>query len=158
MALSPGTLAPVFTLVNQNKEPISLSAYRGRNVILVFYPAAFSGVCDAEVCAFQNALGRLNSADADVIGISPDTPFSNRMFREINNLNFPLLSDLNLDTIKAYDIVFENFAGIQGFTRCQRATFILDRDGIIRYVNVTPSPGVEPNYDEIFAAVEAVEA
>jgi peroxiredoxin len=158
MALSSGTLAPDFTLYNQNKEPISLSAFKGKNVILVFYPAAFSGVCDAEVCAFQNALSRLNDADADVIGISPDTPFSNRMFREINKLNFPLLSDLNLDTIKAYDIAHENFAGIPGFTRCKRATFILDRDGIIRYVNVTPSPGVEPNYEEIFAAAEAVEA
>lgn len=158
MALSSGTHAPDFTLYNQNKEKISLSAYKGKNVILVFYPAAFSGVCDAEMCAFQNALGRLNDAAAEVIGISPDTPFSNRVFKEINKLNFPLLSDFNLDTIKDYDVVLNNFAGIPGFTRCMRATFVLDRDGVIRYVHVTPSPGVEPDYEEIFAAVEAVEA
>ena len=155
MALPVGTPAPDFTLYNQDKEQVSLSSYRGKNVILVFYPAAFTGVCKAEVCSFQNAIQRLNNANAEVIGISADSPFANQAFKEANGLQFPLLTDLNLETIKKYDVLFNDF-GIPGLTRSERATFILDANGVIQYVQVTPKPSVEPNYDEIFAAAEAV--
>jgi len=156
MALSVGTPAPSFTLHNQDKELVSLDSYRGKKVIVVFYPAAFTGVCKAEMCSFQNAIQRLNTAQASVIGISADTPFANKAFATSNSLEFPLLSDIHLDTVKAYDVLFENFAGIPGLTRSERATFVLDANGVIQFVHITPNPGIEPNYDEIFAAAEAI--
>ncbi len=156
MALSIGTVAPDFTLFDAKKQPVTLSSYRGKKVVLVFFPAAFTGVCKAEMCSFQGAIQRLNTADAQVIGVSADLPFSNNAFAESNGLEFPLLSDFNLDTIRAYDVVFHNFAGMEGLTRSERATFVIDEAGVIRNVHVTENPGVEPNYDEIFAAVESI--
>lgn len=156
MALAVGTPAPDFTLFDANKQPVTLSSFRGRKVIVVFFPAAFTGVCKAEMCSFQNAIQRLNSMDAQVLAISADLPFANGAFAEANGLSFPLLSDFNLKTITAYDVLFNNFAGIEGLTRSERATFVLDADGIIRHVHVTPNPGVEPNYDEIYDAAAAI--
>lgn len=156
MALAVGSTAPDFTLFDTNKQPVTLSSYRGRKVILVFFPAAFTGVCKAEMCSFQNAIQRLNSMDAQVLAVSADLPFSNGAFAEANGLTFPVLSDFDLKTIKAYDIAFNNFAGIEGLVRSERATFVIDGEGVIRHVHVTPNPGVEPNYDEIYDAAAAI--
>ncbi|MCX6141452.1 MAG: peroxiredoxin [Candidatus Kapabacteria bacterium] len=156
MALSVGTSAPDFTLLDAEKQPVSLSSFRGQKVVLAFFPAAFTGVCTAEMCSFQNAIQRLNGMNAVVLGVSADLPFSNGGFAKANDLTYPLLSDWTMATINAYDVAFENFAGIQGLTRSSRATFIIDAEGIIRNVSVTANPGVEPNYDEIYDAVEAL--
>jgi glutaredoxin-dependent peroxiredoxin len=156
MALAVGTPAPDFTLFDTNKQPVTLSSFRGRKVIVVFFPAAFTGVCKAEMCSFQNAIQRLNGMDAQVLAISADLPFANGAFAEANGLSFPLLSDFDLKTITAYDVLFNNFAGIEGLTRSERATFVLDAEGIIRHVHVTANPGVEPNYDEIYDAAAAL--
>lgn len=156
MALAVGTQAPDFTLLDTAKQPVSLSSFRGKKVVLAFFPAAFTGVCKAELCSFQGAIQRLNGMNAQVIGVSADLPFSNGGFAEANGLTFPILSDWTLETIKNYDVAFENFAGIQGLTRSSRATFVLDADGVIRHVHITENPGVEPNYDEIYAAVESI--
>lgn len=156
MALAVGTQAPDFTLLDTAKQPVSLSSFRGQKVVLAFFPAAFTGVCKAEMCSFQGAIQRLNGMNAQVIGVSADLPFSNGGFAEANGLTFPILSDWTLETIKTYDVTFENFAGIQGLTRSSRATFVIDADGIIRHVHITENPGVEPNYDEIYAAVESI--
>lgn len=156
MALPVGTQAPDFTLFDTTKQPVSLSSFRGQKVILAFFPAAFTGVCKAELCSFQGAIQRLNGMNAQVIGVSADLPFSNGAFAESNGLTFPILSDWDLSTIKAYDVAFDNFAGIQGLTRSSRATFVIDADGIIRHVHITENPGVEPNYDEIYAAAESL--
>lgn len=156
MALAVGTQAPDFTLLDTAKQPVSLSSLRGKKVVLAFFPAAFTGVCKAEMCSFQGAIQRLNGMNAQVIGVSADLPFSNGGFAEANGLTFPILSDWTLETIKAYDVAFDNFAGIQGLTRSSRATFVIDADGVIRHVHVTENPGVEPNYDEIYAAVQSI--
>jgi peroxiredoxin len=156
MALPVGTQAPDFTLFDTTKQPVALSSFRGQKVILAFFPAAFTGVCKAELCSFQGAIQRLNGMNAQVIGVSADLPFSNGAFAESNGLTFPILSDWDLSTIKAYDVAFDNFAGIQGLTRSSRATFVIDADGIIRHVHITENPGVEPNYDEIYAAAESL--
>jgi peroxiredoxin len=156
MALAVGTTAPDFTLFDHKKNPHSLSSHSGRTVILVFFPAAFTGVCKAEMCSFQNAIQRLNAANADVIGVSKDSPFANNAFVEANDLQYPVLSDYNLETATAYDVLFENFAGMPGYTSSSRATFVIDAAGVIRHFHVTENPGVEPNYDEIFAAAEAL--
>jgi glutaredoxin-dependent peroxiredoxin len=156
MALSVGTEAPDFTLLDTDKNPVNLSSFRGKRVVLAFFPAAFSGVCDNEMCTFQESLTRLNDANAVVLGISADLPFSNKVFKAKNNLEFPILSDWSMATTTAYDVVFDNFAGIQGLQRAARSVYVLDESGVIQYVEVTANPGVEPDYEAAYTAVEAL--
>lgn len=156
MALAPGTIAPDFALFDGDRNKVSLSAQRGKNVVLAFFPAAFTGVCKAELCSFQSAMQRLNSINANVLAVAADGPFANKAFADENGLTFPVLSDYTRETIEAYDVVLQDFAGLPGYTASQRATFVIDAEGIIRHVDVTPNPGVEPNYDEIYAAVDAL--
>lgn len=155
MALTVGSPAPDFTLVDTDRNPVTLSAHKGNKVILAFFPAAFTGVCQAELCSFQNAMQRLNAANATVLAVAADGPFANKAFAEANNLSFPILSDHQRTAIGAYGVALPDFAGIPGYTASQRATFVIDAEGVIRHVDVTANPGLEPNYDDIFAAVEA---
>jgi len=155
MALTVGTEAPNFTLLDTALAPVTLTNYRGRRVLLAFFPAAFTGVCQAELCTFRDSMQRLNGAGVQVLAISADIPFANGGFAQAHNLEFPILSDWTLETIKAYDVLFANFAGIQGLLRSHRAVFVLNSAGIIEYVQVTEHPGVEPDYDAIFAFLEA---
>ena len=146
--------APDFTLADTTKGRVSLSDYRGSKVVLVFYPAAFTGVCEAEVCSFRDNMAALNDANAKVIGISVDSPFANGKFKELNGLEFPLLSDITRDVITAYDIVFPGFAGIDGYDVAVRSVFVLDEQGIVTYKWLAPNPGVQPDYAEVVAAVQ----
>jgi peroxiredoxin len=156
MALSVGTIAPDFTLLNADREPVTLHSLRGKKVVLAFFPAAFTGVCQAELCTFRDSLATLQGANAEVFGISADIPFANKAFATANDINFPILSDWSLQAINAYDVALHDFAGIQGLTRSVRATFVLDTEGVIRFAEVTENPGVEPNYEAIFAAVNSL--
>lgn len=156
MSLAVGAQAPDFELFDADRNLVSLASYRGSTVLLAFFPAAFTGVCKAELCSFQSALQRLNSAKAKVLAIAADQPFANKAFADANGLTFPILSDYTRRAIHAYDVAFENFAGLPGYTSSSRATFVIDAGGEIRYAHVTENPGVEPNYDEIFAAIEAL--
>ena len=101
-------------------------------------------------------LAELNDANATVLGISVDSPFSNGIFAANNELNFPLLCDSGRETIAAYDIEFANFAGIPGYTVAKRSVFVIDAEGILRYEWIAPNPGVEPNYDEVKAFVKSL--
>jgi peroxiredoxin len=148
-----GQTAPDFTLINTAKEPVALSSLRGKKVILAFYPAAFSGICDKEMCTFQERLATLNDANAIVLGISPDSPFANAKFAEVHNLSFDLLSDLHLEAAKAYGVLFENFAFIDGYTACNRAVFVVDEQGVVTWSWAGAHPGMEPDYDAVMAAV-----
>ena len=114
-----GDTAPEFTLKNTDKNAVSLADYNGQAVILAFYPGAFTGVCDKEMCAFQDNLGKLNGANATVLGISVDSPWANAEFARKYNLEFTLLSDIDRDVVKAYDA---SFVGLGGGTlgRCSR--------------------------------------
>ena len=116
MAVQVGQAAPAFTLKDTDMKDRSLSEFKGKKVILAFYPAAFTGVCTKEMCTFRDNLGQLNSANAQVLGISTDTPFANKAFAKENGIAFPLLSDVNRDVVKAYDVVFPDLAGIKGLT------------------------------------------
>ena len=148
--------APDFTLQSHTREETTLSGLKGKNVILAFYPAAFTGVCENQVCSFRNSLSELNDANATVFGVSVDSPFSNGAFASKNELNFDLLCDAGKATIAAYDIEFPNFAGIPGYTVAKRSVFVIDAEGILRYQWVAPNPGVEPNYDEVKAFVKSL--
>ena len=148
-----GQPAPTFTLKNTAKEDVSLSDFRGQKVVLAFYPAAFTGVCTKEMCAFRDALASFNDVNAAVFGISVDNPFTNGEFAAKNGITFPLLSDYSRKTVEAYGIPFANFAGLEGYTSANRAVFVLDENGNVTYEWIAPSLGTEPNYDEVKAAV-----
>ncbi len=154
MAADVGQKAPQFTLVNTDLKTVSLSGLSGKNVVLAFYPAAFTGVCQKEMCTFRDALNDFTSANTAVLGVSVDSPFANKEFAAKNGLNFPLLSDITREIIKQYDVVFNDLAGVKGFTVAKRAVFVIDREGVIRYKWVAPEPKVEPNYAEVTAAVK----
>jgi peroxiredoxin len=105
------------------------------------------------MCAFRDSLSRFNEMNAKVVGISPDAPFANKAFAGQHQLEYPILSDYNRTAIKAYGILLNNFAGLPDYESCQRAVYALDKDGIVRYVEVTANPGVEPNYEALVAAL-----
>ena len=151
-----GDQAPNIRLIDTEKTPVELASLRGQTVILAFYPAAFSGICDKEMCTFNDSLAALNQANATVIGVSPDSPFANQKFAEVNGIKFKLLSDLHLDAARAFDVFFENFAFIEGYTACNRAVFIIDGNGTVAYKWVGEHPGMEPDYAEVIAAAQAV--
>ena len=154
MAAEVGQKAPQFTLVNTDLKATNLTDFAGKNVVLAFYPAAFTGVCQKEMCTFRDGLNDFTSAKTAVLGVSVDSPFANKEFAAKNGLNFPLLSDITRDVIKQYDVVFNDLAGVKGFTVAKRAVFVIDRQGVIRYKWVAPEPKVEPNYTEVTAAVK----
>jgi peroxiredoxin len=154
MAVAVGQSAPAFTLKDTDLKERGLHEFQGKKVVLAFYPAAFTGVCTKEMCTLRDSLAQLNSANAQVLGISTDTPFANKAFAKENNIAFPLLSDANRDVIKAYDVVFPDLAGVKGLTVAKRAVFVIDGSGVVRYTWVAPEPKVEPNYAEVMAAVE----
>ena len=151
-----GQSAPDFTLKNTAKEPISLSNYRGKTVILAFYPGAFTGVCDKEMCAFQDNMAKLNAAEATVIGISVDSTWANAEFARKYNLEFELLSDLDREVVTSYDATFVGLGGIEGYVSANRVVIVIDKAGVIQHRWVAENPGVEPDYDAIVAVAESL--
>jgi peroxiredoxin len=141
--------APEFTLIDTDKKPVSLKEFQGKKVVLAFYPGAFTGVCTKEVCALQDAMASFNSVNAQVLGISIDSPFANKMFATTNKIAFPLLSDLNKEVSVKYCGLYDAFAGVSGYKASKRSVFVVDAKGVVRYEWVTENPGVEPPYEEI---------
>ncbi len=157
MALSVGNRAPEFTLYDADRTKRSLNEFIGKPIVLAFFPGAFTGVCDTEMCTLRDSMHRLASADAQIIGISVDAPFVLKEFAIKYSLPFVMLSDFDRRVSREYGILFENFGGIEGYHTSNRAVFILDRDGIIRYIWIaSPNPGVEPPYDEVIANANAL--
>lgn len=154
--LQTGATAPDFTLFSNTREQVSLAGLRGKTVVLAFYPAAFTGVCEKELCSFRDSLSSLNELNATVLGVSVDAPFANNAFAQRNSVNFPLLSDYKREAVRAYDVALDDFAGMPGYTASKRAVFVIDPEGTIQYAWVGPNPGVEPNYDEVKQAVSAI--
>jgi peroxiredoxin len=154
MAITIGNTAPEFTLFDADKKSRSLSEFRGKKVVLAFFPGAFTGVCTKELCTFRDAMSQFNNFQAQVIGISVDSPFANKAFATQNNLQFPLLSDTTREVCKLYGGVHEDFAGIKGYSASKRAVFIVDSNGSVVYVWVSENPGVEPDYDAVVQALK----
>jgi glutaredoxin-dependent peroxiredoxin len=151
-----GSDAPDFTLPNHKREAVTLSEQRGKNVVLAFFPAAFTGVCEKELCTFRDSLAQLNDLDAEIYGISVDAPFANAAFADKNSLNFPILSDYARKAVQAYDIAHDDFAGMAGYTAAKRSVFVVDKAGKLQYAWVADNPGQEPDYDAVQAAVKAL--
>ena len=149
-------LAPEFTLKNTSKEDVSLSDFTDKIVVLAFYPGAFTGVCDTEMCALQDNLKSFNDLNAIVLGISVDSPWANGGFSKQYSLEFDLLSDLDKKVINDYNVVFNGLGGIENYTCANRAVFII-KEGVIKYRwDAAPNPGVEPDYNEIKKQLENI--
>lgn len=147
--LNIGDEAPDFELADINMKMHKLSDYNGKKRILSFFPAAESPVCTTEMCSFRDSLDELSNYGVQVIGISIDGPFANKIFTEHHNLNFPLLSDYKRDTIKKYGIVMKDLGPLKDYNAAKRSIFIVDENGRIRYKWVSDNPLIEPDQQEI---------
>ena len=148
--------APDFNLSNTEKNDIALSSYKGKTVVLAFYPGAFTGVCDTEMCSLRDSMNSFNDLNATVLGISVDSPWANAEFAKKYEINFNLLSDYNRDVSKAYDMIFNGLGGLEGYECSNRGVIIIDGQGLIKYRWVAENPGVEPNYSEIIEKVKSL--
>jgi peroxiredoxin len=155
MSAEVGQPAPNVTLLNTERQQVSIDSFRGRPLILAFFPLAFSPICTEEMCAFRDSLVELNSANAQVVGISVDSPFTLKAFAEAQNLAFPLLSDFNKEASRAYGILNDNLLGVfQGVAN--RSVFLIDRNGKIVHKWVSDDPRVQPNYDDVKERAKAI--
>ena len=149
-------IAPDFNLKNTEKNDIALSSFKGKTVVLAFYPGAFTGVCDTEMCSLRDNMNSFNDLNATVLGISVDSPWANAEFAKKYEINFNLLSDYNRDVSKAYDMIFNGLGGLEGYECSNRGVIIIDGQGLIQYRWVAENPGVEPNYSEIIEKVKSL--
>ena len=156
MPINVGSKAPDFTLKSKAATglvDVKLSDNFGKkNTVLLFFPAAFTGVCTLEMCEISAGLGQYARLNASVIGISIDTPFSQEAWAKQEKIRITLVSDLNKKVIKNYDVVFPNLAGI-GDTAA-RAAFVIDKHGVVRYAEQTVSPRELPNFDAVKATLK----
>lgn len=146
--LKVGDKAPGFSLVSDSKQEISLEAYQGKNVLLLFFPMAFTSVCTQELCATRDNIAAYSAANAEVLAVSVDSPFTLAKFKEDQALNFPLLSDFNKEVSAAYGCLYDTFVlGLKGVAK--RSAFVIDGAGVIRYAEVLESAGELPNFEAI---------
>ncbi len=153
MSVKKGDKAPAFTLFDSDRKERSLSEFLGKKTLLAFYPGAFTGACTNEMCTFRDSLAELEKLNVQIVGISVDSPFANKGFKDANRLTFPLLSDFTRNTSSAYVGLYDGFGGIPGYTAARRAVIILDEKGVITYLWATDSPGTEPDYAEVKKAL-----
>ena len=149
MAIEIGQQAPGFTLYDNNKKKVSLADYQGKNVVLLFFPLAFTSVCTAELCNVRDNIAVYNDANAQVLGISVDSLFVLNKYKTEQNLNFPLLSDFNKDAAKAYEVLYETFPAFEMQGVSKRAAFVIDKTGTVKYAEICATPGDQPNFDAI---------
>ncbi len=148
MSVTIGNSAPDFTLTSDEKQSVSLSDYKGKNVVLLFFPLAFTGVCTKELCNTRDDIAFYQNLDAQVLAISVDSPFTLEKFKAEQNLNFPLLSDFNKEVSTSYGSIYEDFVlGMRGVSK--RSAFVIDKEGIVRYAEVLENAGELPNFDAV---------
>jgi peroxiredoxin len=151
-----GSKAPAFTLLDTDGNEFSSNSFAGKKTVIAFFPAAFSGVCAEELCTFRDALADYAGIDAEVIGISIDGRFANGAFRDANNINFPILSDYKQTAIADFDVVWPDFAGMDGYTTARRSVFVIGTDGNIAWKWLSDVPSDLPPFDEVKSEVEAL--
>ena len=148
MNLTKGDKAPSFTLYASDKSEVSLSDYKGRNVVLLFFPLAFTSVCTKELCMTRDEIGIYGDLDADILAISVDTVATLNKFNQENQFNFKLLSDFNKEVARSYGCLYEEFGlGMRGVAK--RSAFVIDRSGTIQYAEVLENAGKMPDFEKI---------
>ena len=155
MAISVGSKAPDFNLKSKQASglvDVKLSNNFGKkNTVVLFFPLAFTSVCTKEMCDITSGMGSYSGLDADVIGISVDSPFAQEAWAQKEKIGITLASDLNKEVIKQYGVVFPMLAGV-GDTAA-RAAFVIDKNGVVQYAEQTPTPKDLPNFDAVKAAL-----
>jgi glutaredoxin-dependent peroxiredoxin len=153
--LKIGDKAPDFKLFDSDKKEVALSSYKGKNVVVLFFPMAFTSVCTAELCSMRDDIAYYSNLGTDVLAISVDSLFTLGKFKEDQKLNFPLLSDFNKEVSQAYDSLYTDFVfGMKGVSK--RAAFVLDKEGTVRYAEVLESAGNIPNFEAIKSALSSL--
>ena len=148
MALKVGDKAPNFTLLASDKSKISLEDYKGKNVVLLFFPLAFSGVCTTELCSLRDDIGSYEALDAEILAVSIDSFASLAKFKELEGYSFPLLSDFNKTVAPAYGAFYEDWVlDMKGVAK--RSAFVIDGEGTIKYAEVLESAGDIPNFEAV---------
>jgi peroxiredoxin len=156
MPIPVGSKAPDFTLKTKTSDglkDVKLSDSFGRKqTVLLFFPAAFTGVCTQEMCDISSGLGQYVALDAEVYGISVDSPFAQEAWAKQSGIKVPLLSDLNKTVIKAYGVVFPNLLGM--YETSARAAFVVGKDGVVKYSEQTATPKDLPDFAAVQAALK----
>ena len=149
MSIQVGQAAPAFTLYDTDKNKVALADLKGKNVVVLFFPLAFTGVCTTELCNVRDNIAVYNNTNAIVLGVSVDSLFTLGKFKAEQNLNFPLLSDFNKDAAKAFGVLYETFPAFEMQGVSKRAAFVIDAEGVVRYAEVCPTPGDLPDFAAI---------
>ena len=152
MAIQPGQPAPQFTLSSSELKQVSLADFKGKKVVLHFFPLAFTGVCTTQLCTMRDNFGYYDGLNAQILGISVDSPFTLAKFKEENNYQFTLLSDFNKEVSTAYGAIYEQFFGMKGVSK--RAAFVIDEHQVITYAEVLEDANNLPDFDAIAGAVK----
>lgn len=155
MKIEIGQAAPDFTLYDSTKNKVTLSDLRGQNVLLLFFPLAFTSTCTAELCSVRDNISFYNNANAKVFGISVDSLHTLAKYKADQNLNFTLLSDFNKDISSLYGSLYEMFGyNMKGVSK--RSAFVIDKEGTIRYVEILENAGEQPNFKNITLILESL--
>ena len=144
-----GDTAPDFDLVDTNLKMRQLSEFRGKKVVLTFFVAASSPVCERELCNFRDSWSELSGMNAQVIAISNDGPFANKAFAAAHNIDYPVLGDYTSNTIREYGVLMPDLLHVKGYNAAKRSVFVVDEQGTITYKWVSEDPLKEPDYDGI---------
>ena len=156
MSIVAGQQAPDFTLFNTDKQKVSLVDQRGKNVVLLFFPFAFTGTCTVELCNVRDNIGIYNNTNAQVFGLSVDSLFTLDKYKADQNLNFPLLSDFNKEASKAFGVLYDIFPAFELQGVSKRAAFVIDKEGVVRYAEICPTPGDLPDFAAIQKTLEGL--
>ena len=155
--LQVGDQAPAFTLFSSDKKEVKLEDFQGQNVVLLFFPLAFTSTCTKELCATRDDIGIYHQLDAEVLAISVDSPQTLARYKSEYELNFTLLSDFNKEVIRSYDVMYEEFSlGMRGVAK--RATILIDPEGIIRYLEVLENAGQMPDLASLQQTLQQMHA
>jgi peroxiredoxin len=155
MTLQVGDKAPQFTLPDTSREDVSLPMDPAQNVVLLFVPLAFSGVCTAELCDVSQGLSAYEDLGARVLAISVDSPFALKSWADQEGITLTLLSDFNKEVSAAYGAQYDDFIGLKGVAK--RSAFVIDKEGVIRHASVSDDPTVLPDFEAIQACLQALE-
>ena len=155
MSIQIGQPAPDFSLYDSEKNKTTLSDYRGKNILLLFFPQAFTSVCTAELCGVRDDISRYSNEQAQVFGISVDSVFTLAQFKESQKYNFPLLSDFNKEVSTSYGSIYNDWIlDMKGVSK--RAAFVIDKEGIVRYAEVLENAGEVPNFNAIRETLDSL--
>jgi len=158
MGLNVGAQAPDFTLKSKNANglaDIGLSDFKGqKNVVILFFPLAYTSVCTDEMCSVSQGLDAYNKLNAQVLGISVDSPFAQEAWAKANNITIPLLSDFNKEVSAAYGSQFADLLGFKGVAK--RSAFVVDKNGVVQFASVSDDPKVVPDFEAIKACLKGL--